>query len=230
MAQPHQNIRWQRYADSEHLEQAAVDLIKDAAQTALAQRGAFHMVLAGGRTPKRIYTALKSLDTDWSGWHIYYGDERCLPIDHEERNNRMAEEAWLHHVTIPATQVHTIPAERGAEAAARAYAHTLASVGEFDLVLLGLGEDGHTASLFPGQVWGQDNDASDALAVHNAPKPPPDRVSVSARRLSRARQVIFLVCGPSKTAALSAWREGKNLPAAAITPVAGVDVLLDFEI
>ncbi|MCR4378446.1 MAG: 6-phosphogluconolactonase [Rhodospirillales bacterium] len=230
MAQPHQNIRWRRYTDSERLERTAVDLIKDAAQAALAQRGAFHIVLAGGRTPKRVYAALRSFDTDWSRWHVYYGDERCLPVDHEERNNRMAEEAWLHHVPIPAAQVHPIPAERGAEAAARAYAYTLAPAGEFDLVLLGLGEDGHTASLFPGQVWGQDDDAPDALAVHNAPKPPSDRVSVSAHRLSRARQVVFLVCGSSKTAALSAWREGKPLPAAAITPKTGVDVLVDFEI
>jgi 6-phosphogluconolactonase len=139
----------------------------------------------------------------------------------------MAGETWLDAVRVPAPQVHAIPAELGAVQAARSYSGTLRTVGEFDLVLLGLGEDGHTASLFPGHDWGTQRGAPDALAVLDAPKPPPQRVSLSAARLGRARQVIFLVAGESKRWAVSEWRAGKDIPARAIVPAAGVDVLVD---
>lgn len=230
MAQAPQIVRWHSFQNGAQLEHAALDLIQDAAQSAVAQRGAFHMVLAGGRTPQRVYGALKDLATDWSAWHIYFGDERCLPPDDTERNSHMAAQAWLDHVAIPTAQVHVIPAELGGEAAARAYSQTLADVGAFDLVLLGLGEDGHTASLFPGQEWGEDQTTPAALAITNAPKPPPDRVSLSAPRLSNARQVLFLVTGAAKVAATTAWQNGERLPAAAIKPAVGVDVLVDFEV
>jgi 6-phosphogluconolactonase len=123
--------------------------------------------------------------------------------------------------------VHAIPAELGALEAARLYAETLRTVGGFDLVLLGLGEDGHTASLFPGHEWGTASGSPDVLAVFDAPKPPPQRVSLSAARLGRARQVMFLVGGKSKHRAVAEWRTGKNIPARAITPAAGVDVLVE---
>ncbi len=97
----------------------------------------------------------------------------------------------------------------------------------FDLTLLGLGEDGHTASLFPGREWGTEPDSPDALAVLDAPKPPAQRVSLSAARLSRSRQVIFLVSGESKRDALARWRASENIPARAIAPEKGVDVLVE---
>ena len=137
----------------------------------------------------------------------------------------MAGLAWLDHVPLPAAHRHAIPAELGAERAA-AYAAELRGVGDFDLVLLGLGEDGHTASLFPGHDWGEAPDAPDALAVLDAPEPPPERVSLSAARLSRSREVLFLVAGPSKREALARWRAGERIPAAAIRPATGVDVLV----
>jgi 6-phosphogluconolactonase len=138
----------------------------------------------------------------------------------------MAADEWLDHVPIPKGRVHPILAELGATAAALAYADTLRGVGEFDLVLLGLGEDGHTASLFPNHDWGSAPDAPDVLAVFDSPKPPPQRVSLSAARLSRAREVLFLVAGESKREAIARWRAGERLPAAAIRPATGVDVLL----
>ena len=94
-------------------------------------------------------------------------------------------------------------------------------------MLLGLGEDGHTASLFPGHEWGTAPGSPDTLAVFDAPKPPPQRVSLSAARLSRARQVIFLVSGQSKQRAVAAWRAGKDIPARTIRPAVGVDVLVE---
>lgn len=184
-------------------------------------------MLAGGNTPREIYRALGAARADWSAWNVYFGDERCLPPDDPARNSRMAARAWLDSVPIPAVQVHAIPAESGALRAARMYAELLRAVGDFDLVLLGLGEDGHTASLFPGHDWGTACGAPDALPVFDAPKAPPQRVSLSARRLSRAREVIFLVAGESKRRAVAEWRAGKDIPARSIMPPAGVDVLVE---
>ena len=220
-----QTRRWQVYATPAALAAAAVAAIVAAASAAIAERGAFHLVLAGGTTPKEVYRLLAAAAQDWRRWHVYYGDERCLPADHAERNSRMAEEAWLSRVDLPAAQIHAIAAERGATAAAADYARLLADLGPFDLVLLGLGEDGHTASLFPGKF--AVDEASAAVAVFDAPKPPPQRVTLSARRLSAARQVIFLVTGAGKAAAVAAWRRGEAIPAAAIAPAAGVDIYLE---
>ena len=219
--------RWHALSDERALRRAALEIIFAGAAQAIRARGRFHFVLAGGNTPRKIYRGITAARTDWSAWHVYYGDERCLPPSDPARNSRMAAEAWLDRVPIPSSQLHTIPAELGALEAARMYAATLRTVGEFDLVLLGLGEDGHTASLFPGREWGTAPDAPDTLAVLDAPRPPPQRVSLSAARLSRSRQVLFLVGGERKRKALAEWRAGKDIPARAIRPAAGVDVLVE---
>jgi 6-phosphogluconolactonase len=169
---------------------------------------------------------LRDAKTDWSRWQVWFGDERCLPSDDPQRNSAMATQALLAHVPVPASQVHTIPAELGADEAARRYVDALRGVGDFDLVLLGLGEDGHTASLFPGRDWGESPEDPDALAVHGAPKPPPERVSLCAARLSRSREVLFLADARGKRAALMRWRAEEEIPARAIRPGAGVDVLV----
>ncbi len=221
-----QRCRWQALSGLPALDRAAEAAILAAAGRALRARGQFHLVLAGGDTPAGAYRRLRDAPADWSGWHIYFGDERCLPPADPARNSRMAKEAWLDHVSIPAAQVRAIPAETGAVQAARAYAASLRAVGEFDLVLLGLGEDGHTASLFRGHEWGAAPGSPDVLAVLDAPKPPPQRVTLSAARLSRAREVLFLVGGDSKREAVAQWHSGENIPARAITPAAGVDVLV----
>jgi len=220
-----QQRRWHVFDSPGSLAAAAVVAILAAARVAIAERGAFHLVLAGGTTPKRVYETLGGESADWQHWHIYFGDERCLPPDDAERNSRMAVEAWLSRVAIPSAQVFPIAAERGPAAAAAEYARILAHRGLFDLVLLGLGEDGHTASLFPGRF--KVTAAQAALAVFDAPKPPRERVSLSARRLSKARQVIFLVTGSAKAAAVAAWRSGVAIPASAIQPTAGVDIYLE---
>ena len=209
------------------LQNVALDMILTSAATAIQQHGQFHLVLAGGETPRAIYKRLRAAHTDWSSWHIYFGDERCVPPADPRRNSVMADEAWLDYVEIPADQLYTIPGELGADLAACEYTQTLNTVGMFDLTLLGLGEDGHTASLFPGREWGVESDSPDTLAVLDAPKPPAQRVSLSAARLSRSRQVLFLVSGESKRDAVARWRAGENIPARAITPEKGVDVLIE---
>ncbi|MGA8864014.1 MAG: 6-phosphogluconolactonase [Gallionella sp.] len=222
----HQQCRWHICATSVELERSATQAILDSAQQAIAERGVFRIVLAGGATPRKIYQALNEASADWSAWQVYFGDERCLPPDHAERNSRMAALAWLDHVAIPRGRIHPIHAEAGAESAAADYAQTLEGIGLFDLVLLGLGEDGHTASLFPGHDIGASPESPAAIAVHHAPKPPPDRVSLSAQRLSAARQVMFLVTGETKRQAVHNWRKGADIPAAAIVPANKVDVYL----
>lgn len=208
---------------------AALARVNQAAAEAIAARGEFHLVLAGGGTPEKLYRALARLGHDWTRWHIWFGDERCLPTNDPQRNSHMAATAWLDQVAIPAGNLHVMPAELGAEAAAKAYAQELIGRAAFDLVLLGLGQDGHTASLFPDHDWGCEADAPDTIAVLDAPKPPPARVTLSAQRLSQSRGVLFLICGADKRDALTRWQGGATIPAAAIQPDAGVDLLIDAD-
>lgn len=221
-----QQIHWRVFPDTHELKLAACNAVLASANAAISQHGRFIIVLAGGSTPHGIYQMLREATTDWSKWHVYFGDERCLPADHPDRNSLMAEESLLRHVPIPRDQIHSMPAESGPDASAAAYCRTLESVGEFDLVLLGMGEDAHTASLFPGQQWESSGFAA-AIPVRNAPKPPSDRVSLSASRLSNARQVMFFVTGAGKREAVTLWRSGADMPVAAIRPMAGVEVYMD---
>ena len=220
------NVRLLAVVDATALRAEAVQRILDAAESAIAGRGEFHLVLAGGNTPRAIYRELAEANADWAHWQIWFGDERCLPPLHPDRNSIMAGAAWLDQSTIPRANIHPIPAELGPIDGARAYAQEIGDVGQFDLVLLGLGEDGHTASLFPEQDWGDADNADHTLAVFNAPKPPPERISLSARRLSETRAALFLIDGEGKRQALTAWRAGAKIPATAIRPVAGVDALV----
>lgn len=208
------------------LQATAYRWIIDAAARAISERDRFSIVLAGGNTPRGVYTMLRDATTDWSRWHIWFGDERCAPLNDPELNSVMAGTAWLDHVPIPSDQIHFMLTDQGANEAEQNYSQALAGVGDFDLVLLGLGEDGHTASLFPDHDWGVSGDAADAIAVFDAPKPPPQRVSMSAARLSHAREVLFLVDGDSKRDAAARWQHGDGIPAQAINPTAGVDVLI----
>ncbi|MDO9453061.1 MAG: 6-phosphogluconolactonase [Stagnimonas sp.] len=218
--------RWISVADDEALAAAACERILRAAGKAIEARGQFLLVLTGGNTPKQVYVRMAKAQADWSRWHFYFGDERCLPVADAERNSRMVCEVWLDRVPVPREQIHPVPAEAGALAAASRYAERLRELGDFDLVLMGLGEDGHTASLFPGHDWGESATAPDVLAVFDSPKPPPERVSLSAARLGRTREMLFLVAGEGKQRAVAEWRRGALLPAAAVSPPAGVDVLV----
>ncbi|MHB8454453.1 MAG: 6-phosphogluconolactonase [Acidiferrobacterales bacterium] len=222
-----QILRWHIYPDANALYERAASAIVRIARAATTERGAFHVVLSGGSTPRPLYQRLRTMDTHWPAWHIYFGDERCVPRDHADRNSAMAASVWLNHVPIPAAQIYEIPAEQGAHAAAQIYAKLLDGVAVFDLVLLGLGEDGHTAGLFPGARWGDEVGAPATLAVEAAPKPPAQRVTLGARRLSQAREIFVLITGGVKYNALAAWRAGENLPVRAIRPVGGVDVFLE---
>lgn len=223
MVVPRQIRRWHAYPTLGALQEDAAGMILLSAEEAIRQKGIFRIALAGGSTPKGLYERLAREQADWSSWEIYFGDERCLPANHPDRNSVMASRAWLSHVPIPEKSIHVIPAELGPEEGALRYCGVLEDIGEFDFVLLGLGEDGHTASLFPGKSW----QGRDALAVHDAPKPPPERVTLSPSRLSHAHKVCFLVSGASKRRAASDWRSGKPIPASLVVPPSGVDILIE---
>jgi 6-phosphogluconolactonase len=220
-------LRWHTFPGAEQVVAAVVATLADRAAHAIGDRGAFLIVLSGGSTPRPIYAAARGLDTDWSRWQVYFSDERCLAPADPGRNDTMARAAWLEHVPIPLEQIHSIPAELGPDAGAAAYRQTLERVGLFDLVLLGLGEDGHTASLFAGRPAGSAPGSADVLAVHGAPKPPTERVSLSAARLARAGAVTLVVLGASKRSALAKLRSAVSGPVSAIVPRDGIDVFAD---
>jgi len=203
------------FADSTAMADYATKHILALAEQAIAQRGAFHLVLAGGTSPRQCYERLRQQTAAWQSWHVYFGDERCLPCGDEERNDTMAERAWLNHVTIPASNIHRIPAELGAEAAAASYNQTLAEVAMFDCVLLGMGEDGHTASLFPDNPALQARGCA-AVAVDHSPKPPAQRVSLTLERINDSRERIVMVAGAGKQAVWQRMIAGESFPVTAV--------------
>lgn len=220
-------LRWHVFETPREVLEALAAAVAEQAREALAARSRYLIVLAGGETPRKLYERLRELETDWSRWEIFFGDERCLPRGDPARNDAMASSAWLAQVAIPREQIHSIPAELGPDAGAEAYARVLAHVGRFDTTLLGVGEDGHTASLFPGRPSGAEVGSPDVLAVRGAPKPPPERVSLSARRLAAAAHVELLALGAGKRDALRRLRAGEHLPVAEIVPGTALGVWAD---
>jgi len=195
-----------------------------AAAAAIAARGRFALVLAGGRTPLAAYTLLVGQGADWDRWHIFLGDERCLPPSDPGRNSVAAAHAFLDRVPIPAGNVHWIPAELGSDAAAAAYGSAIEPWLPFDLVLLGMGGDGHTASLFPGHPVPA---GPLAIPVHGAPKPPPERVSLTPGALATCQEMLILITGTDKQEAVAQWRRGVDLPVVGVASQGQARVLID---
>ncbi len=192
------------------LAKAVADAVEEAARVAIQQHGVFHWALAGGTTPKLCYELLRDRDIDWTKVHVWFGDERCLPVGDGERNDVMADKALFNHIVIAEKQIHRIPAEQGAIAAAKAYSLALSAIPHLDLVLLGMGEDGHTASLFPHNPALLLNDL--AVPVFDAPKPPPERVSMGYSALKAASKRIMMVAGSGKKDAFERINQGEALP------------------
>jgi len=189
--------------------------LRDAAEV----RGAAHLCLAGGATPRLAYELLAELVGDWSAVELWYGDERCVDPDDTSSNHRLVAFSLLASIAGQPPAEHRIPGELGPEAAARAYAAELlarvppAEVGgppAFDFALLGLGEDGHTASLFPGLPAVEDSGGALCLPVFDAPKPPPERVTLSLPVLRAARRCMLLAVGAGKAPALAAVLAGPD--------------------
>lgn len=208
------------YETPQQLEAALTDLFVSDAREAIRQRGAFFVALAGGGTPQAAYALLAGSDRrdaiEWQHVFIYFGDERCVPPESDESNYKMAFDALLSKVPIPPQNVHRMHGEDEPARAARAYAQTLVqTMGEaprFDLILLGMGEDGHTASLFPET----DPSAGEEQLVRAVyvEKFGAYRLTLTPRIINNARHVAIALEGSPKAPALRAVREGPYDPVA----------------
>ncbi len=217
-------MEWTVLETPDDVAKLACQRIEHASRIAIAERGAFHIVLTGGNTPVKTYQLLAKSNCEWNQWHVWFGDERCLPRNDPERNSVMAEQALTGKVAIPSNQVHVIAGELGPESASRQYAQSLIGVPPFDLVLLGMGEDGHVASLFPGH---KHPTGESVLAIYDSPKYPAERVSLSMETLASCRQLLFIITGKEKAGAIAQWRNGKLLPASMVKGQGKVEVISD---
>jgi 6-phosphogluconolactonase len=199
---------------------------------AVAERG--HLVLAGGSTPRAAYEAAAANDNDWSGATVWFGDERCVAPDDERSNFRMVKESLLDRLS-GTPSVHRIEGELGPDEAAASYEGALTAAGppEFALVLLGLGPDGHTASLFPRQPTLSVRERLVVGVREAGLEPFVPRVTMTFPALAAGRRIVFLVSGESKAAAVSAAfgpdaKPDPKVPASMLPPFASeVTVLLD---
>jgi 6-phosphogluconolactonase len=208
--------------------QRFVALVREAA----ASRGRFSVALSGGSTPGTLYRLLAEEpyrgQIPWAEVHLFWGDERCVPPDDPGSNYRLAEETLIARVPIPPGNVHRVRGELDPEEAARVYARELRDFfcgprPRFDLVLLGLGEDGHTASLFPGSpVLDETARLAAAEEAHYQDRPA-HRVTLTLPVLNAARHVLFLITGGAKAGIVQTVLEGEpgRLPAQRIRPIAG---------
>jgi 6-phosphogluconolactonase len=220
------------YPNGEQLAQAAAERIAAIARRACALRGEFTWLLAGGRTPRRAYARLAepplANNIDWRGVQVFWGDERCAPPDHVDSNYRLAWESLLSRVPIPTENIHRIAGELPPEEAAQAYHRLLEDRlrAGADLALLGIGEDGHTASLFAGDPALQETVKKAMWVAHSQQQPPLiARVTVTLPLLNAARQVIFLVSGAGKAEmvrrAVHPQASEVDIPAGMIIPTRG---------
>jgi 6-phosphogluconolactonase len=213
--------------DGASLASAVAERFVNLARDATALRGQFDVALAGGKTPRAAYGLLGTPEftdqVDWSRVQIFWGDERNVPADHPESNARLAREALLNQVPISERNIHRIRGEWPPKAAAQDYEREIREVlGEpprFDLVLLGMGADGHTASLFPGSAAISEQERLVVAVYVEALKA--WRVTLTLPVLNAARDVLMLVSGAEKSEALARIRAGQPLPAALVCPVDG---------
>jgi len=205
------------FPDSDALCNHAATVFQDLANAALTQSDRFTVALSGGSTPKKMYERLVNADLDWSCIHFFWVDERCVPPEHSESNYRMAADTFLDFIDIPSSNIHRIKGELSLNDAARDYENELRSfflncLPVFDLILLGLGTDGHTASLFPGSTALKEKEHWAVGVRHDTPPPPlVDRVTLTFPVLSAGKNIIFLVSGRDKAKIVAcAFGDPKN--------------------
>jgi 6-phosphogluconolactonase len=209
---------------------AAAERIVSLAPGAIAARGSFSIALSGGSTPKTLYRLLAGdayvKRIDWKNWQIYFGDERCVPPMDQESNFRMASEAMLDYVPIAAENIHRMKGEIEPETAATEYGQLLKqnfAAGGLDVILLGMGDDGHTASLFPGTKALAET--KHRCVANYVEKMGVWRITMSAPFINQARQVIVMISGAGKASRVEQVLHGphdpQTLPIQMIEPVEG---------
>jgi 6-phosphogluconolactonase len=209
------------YDDKQTLSQHAAEYIMRLVKESIDLHGRFTIALTGGTTPGEAYSLLGSepirSQIDWDLVHIFWGDERCVPHTNPESNFYLAQEVLLDKIAIPKSQIHPVPADQpDRDEASRAYiiemqqAFGTNGIPSFDLIHLGMGPEGHTASLFPQQA--SLHEKQRLVMPVSVPKPPPDRLTFTPPLLNAARNVLFLVTGSDKADALHAVLEGEYQP------------------
>lgn len=229
-----------RFPNLSDLSRAAAEYICEIAGEAVSKRGVFTIVLSGGTTPRLLYEELAkephASRVDWQRTHLFWGDERCVPSDSPDSNYSSALQALISKVDVPPANIHRIPASAGSpEAGAKEYEKSLresfqtfakpdpaTSFPSFDLVLLGLGADGHTASLFPGDAALEEKTRWVVAVEGSRASPPVQRITLTLPVINEARCVLFLVSGSNK---LKAVQEILNTPHNATYPAAHVQPL-----
>lgn len=229
------------FPDAASLARAAANQWVALAEASMARHGQFSVALSGGSTPRALYSLLAASEfaarVDWSRLHVFWGDERCVPPDDPESNYRMARQALLDHAPIPLSNVHRIPCEQGPRQAAAAYEQTLhawfsggsagrrveSDLPRFDLILLGMGEDGHTASLFPGAA--ALGERTRWVVAYKVVTLGAWRVTLTPLVINAAAHVMFLVSGANKAEKLRQVLTGPyrpdELPAQIVRPTRG---------
>ncbi len=227
-------------ADPEALSHSAANLVSAIIEAAAA-KGTVSVALSGGSTPRRLYTLLGEAPwrerIEWKRVHLFWADERCVPPDHNESNYRLVAETFLSRVDLPEDHIHRIRGEEEPELAARVYEEELRRFSRpealpvFDLILLGAGEDGHTASLFPGSPALREKKRFAVPVYCEAPKH--SRITLTLPVLNRAAHVLFLASGRAKAAVVHEIVEDgnpKQYPAGLVQPVSGaVTWMIDRE-
>lgn len=220
-------INIQTYENPKQLGEAAAERFATEAERAIAARGQFNVALSGGSTPKTTYALLAEKPFSdviaWQSVHVFWGDERCVPPSHTDSNYLIARETFLEKVPLPSENIHRMRGELAPKKAASAYQAELESAlgeqGRFDLILLGMGTDGHTASLFPGtQALKENKKWVVANYVHKVDL---WRITLTFPSINAARHVVFLVRGARKAAPLARVQAGQNLPATMVNPAPG---------
>jgi 6-phosphogluconolactonase len=197
--------------DAEAVAQRAAREIAQHLERARAERGVAHLALSGGTTPERTHELLAGIVEDWQGIEVWFADERCVGAEHPESNYLMVHKTLLEHISSAPPQVHRMEGELGPEQGAQRYAQELSTavaIGEeqvpvLDVVVLGIGPDGHVASLFPGAPTLDASAEAVCLGVHNSPKPPPERITLSLAVLRAARRCLLPATGAGKRDAIA---------------------------
>ena len=212
--------QWHVSKDFDEASQAAADFIAQKIQLSLQKNNNCHIILPGGKTPAKCLSLLAEEDLPWEKIHWYLGDERCYPSGHADRNDVMLKKNLWSLLAI--ANVHVIPAELGADTAASMYSEMIHSIEAFDIAFLGMGEDGHTASLFPDNKALMDKRS--VVPVYDSPKEPDERVSLSLNTLNKAKIKLILACGSTKAKMLESIKSGEKLP---VNSIGDIDWFVD---
>ncbi len=225
------------FGNTDELAAAAAEYVLEAARQSIKDHGTFSIALAGGSTPRKLYALLAGRDAEWSKWQFFMSDERYVPHDDGRSNQKLANETLLNELSIDPGQIHAVPVEEpSAEQAARRYEdeiHRYFNAGSgkrpaFDLILLGMGSDAHTASLFPGKPALEETYRLVVASKPGVLPPPVDRVTFTLPLINAARRVLFMAAGADKAEAFQKVRrdlehssEQTTTPAGMVCPESG---------